>query len=116
MVVSEQLVRVRGDDGERALPFARLPTPGFVQRREVDEPARLPAGGTRAVDDSPSVRSIHKNRPPGRRNAAPGTLGGHVPGLTPILAEMGQEDQKIPRRTEIHLRIKHATMEILGNA
>ena len=44
------------------------------------------------------------------------SLGGHVPGLTPILAEMGQEDQEIPRRTELHLRITRATMEILGNA
>ena len=42
------------------------------------------------------------------------SLGGHVPGLTPILVEMGQEDQSIARRTKLHLQVTHAALETLG--
>ena len=42
------------------------------------------------------------------------SLGGHVPGLTPILVEMGQEDQEIPRRTELHLLVTRAALDLLG--
>ncbi|MEO6398591.1 MAG: succinylglutamate desuccinylase/aspartoacylase family protein [Tepidiformaceae bacterium] len=42
------------------------------------------------------------------------SLGGHVRGLTPLLVEMGQEDQAIERRTELHLLVARATVEILG--
>ena len=42
------------------------------------------------------------------------SLGGHVPGLTPILVEMGQEDQSIARRTGLHLQVTRAALELLG--
>lgn len=41
------------------------------------------------------------------------SLGGHIPGLTPVLVEMGQEGQEIERRTELHIRAVQAAMEIL---
>ena len=44
------------------------------------------------------------------------SLGGHVEGLTPILVEMGQEDQSVARRTELHLAVTRAAMELLGIA
>ncbi|MBA4179980.1 MAG: hypothetical protein C0506_05260 [Anaerolinea sp.] len=44
------------------------------------------------------------------------SLGGHVEGLTPILVEMGQKDQPIARRTELHLQVARAAMELLGIA
>jgi len=42
------------------------------------------------------------------------SLGGHVPGLTPILAEMGQENQAVDRRVELHLSLVRATMDELA--
>ena len=42
------------------------------------------------------------------------SLGGHVEGLTPILVEMGQEDQPVSRRTELHLHVVRAAMELLA--
>lgn len=44
------------------------------------------------------------------------SLGGHVDGLTPILVEMGQQDQPVERRTELHLAVAHAAMELLDIA
>jgi len=42
------------------------------------------------------------------------SLGGHVPGLTPLLIEMGQEDQPIERRTELHLIVAHEALRMLA--
>ncbi|MCC7364687.1 MAG: succinylglutamate desuccinylase/aspartoacylase family protein [Dehalococcoidia bacterium] len=42
------------------------------------------------------------------------SLGGHVPGLTPILVEMGQEDQAIERRVELHLAVAESALRITG--
>ena len=42
------------------------------------------------------------------------SLGGHVPGLTPILVEMGQEDQPVERRVELHLAVAERTAQLLG--
>lgn len=43
-------------------------------------------------------------------------LGGWVAGLTPVLVEMGQENQPIERRTELHLAVARATFALLGLA
>lgn len=42
------------------------------------------------------------------------SLGGHVEGLTPVLVEMGQQNQSIERRTGMHRIVVRATMDILG--
>jgi len=41
------------------------------------------------------------------------SLGGHVPGLTPVLVEMGQQGQSIERRAEMHTYVVRAAMDIL---
>lgn len=40
------------------------------------------------------------------------SAGGHTPGLTPILVEMGQERQSIERRVELHLMVARAVLEM----
>ena len=42
------------------------------------------------------------------------SAGGHVAGLTPILAEMGQTDQPVERRIQLHLIIARAALELQG--
>lgn len=42
------------------------------------------------------------------------SLGGHVPGLTPILVEMGQEDQAVERRVALHLLVAEEALALLG--
>jgi hypothetical protein len=39
-------------------------------------------------------------------------LGNHVPGLTPILVEMGQETQTVERRVQLHLIVARAALEM----
>ncbi len=41
-------------------------------------------------------------------------LGGHVEGLTPVLVEMGQQDQPLERRVELHLAVARAALELVG--
>jgi hypothetical protein len=52
----------------------------------------------------------------GNRGRSSLSLGGHVDGLTPLLVEMGQQDQPIERRTELHLLVARAVMAELGMA
>jgi hypothetical protein len=42
------------------------------------------------------------------------SIGGHVTGLTPILVEMGQENQAQDRRVHLHLTVAEALLHILG--
>ncbi|MGH2608450.1 MAG: hypothetical protein ACRDHF_05115, partial [Tepidiformaceae bacterium] len=51
---------------------------------------------------------------PGQRGRSSLSLGGHVPGLTPILVEMGQQGQPLERRVELHLMVVRAAMDELG--
>ena len=44
------------------------------------------------------------------------SLGGHVPGLTPVLVEMGQEGQPVERRVELHLIVVTEALAALGMA
>ena len=71
-----------------------------------------------AERDGAAFRRDPALRAPGPDQANRGrsslSLGGHVPGLTPILVEMGQEDQSIARRTELHLQVTRAALETLG--
>ena len=41
-------------------------------------------------------------------------IGRYVPGLTPILCEMGQIDQTVARRIELHLLVAQSTLELQG--
>ena len=41
-------------------------------------------------------------------------IGGHVPGLTPVLVEMGQENQALVRRVDLHLIVARTLLEIVG--
>jgi hypothetical protein len=41
-------------------------------------------------------------------------LGGFLPGLTPVLVEMGQEDQPLERRVALHKAVVRAAMAHLG--
>jgi hypothetical protein len=50
---------------------------------------------------------------PGQRGRSSLSLGGHVPGLTPILVEMGQQDQALERRIELHTMLVRAAMDEL---
>ena len=50
----------------------------------------------------------------GSRGRSSLALGGHVEGLTPLLIEMGQEDQPVERRVELHLAVVDAALSELG--
>lgn len=53
---------------------------------------------------------------PGRPNRGRSSLsaGGHVPGLTPVLIEMGQENQELERRIHLHQVTARAALELTG--
>lgn len=53
---------------------------------------------------------------PTNRSRSSLSLGWYVEGLTPILVEMGQQDQPVERRTELHFAVVKAAMELLGMA
>ncbi|MGE0600173.1 MAG: succinylglutamate desuccinylase/aspartoacylase family protein [Dehalococcoidia bacterium] len=42
------------------------------------------------------------------------SAGGHVPGLTPVLVEMGQTDQPVERRVALHLITARAALSLQG--
>ncbi|MGE5595433.1 MAG: succinylglutamate desuccinylase/aspartoacylase family protein [Hyphomicrobiales bacterium] len=65
-------------------------------------------------DGRPFARNDNTTDP--RRGRSSLSLGGHVPGLTPILVEMGQEGQAVERRVELHLMVARATLAELGMA
>ncbi len=53
---------------------------------------------------------------PGQPNRGRSSLsaGGHVPGLTPVLIEMGQENQELERRIHLHQVTARAALELTG--
>lgn len=53
---------------------------------------------------------------PGQTNRGRSSLsvGGHLPGLTPVLVEMGQEHQSLERRIELHLIVARAALDLVG--
>jgi hypothetical protein len=64
-------------------------------------------------DGSPFSRN-DSDVPTGTRRRSSLSLGGHVAGLTPVLVEMAQEGQAVERRTEMHLAVVRAAMDLLG--
>jgi hypothetical protein len=64
-------------------------------------------------DGTPFGRNDSATGQQGGRGRSSLSLGGHVPGLTPVLVEMGQEGQSIERRTELHMRAVRAAMQVL---
>ena len=42
------------------------------------------------------------------------SAGGHVPGLTPLLVEMGQQGQAVERRVALHLMVARAAFSSVG--
>jgi hypothetical protein len=54
--------------------------------------------------------------PAGQPNRGRSSLsaGGHVPGLTPVLVEMGQLNQPLERRIELHQLAARSALELLG--
>lgn len=77
----------------------------------------LPTRDRLVVRDGTTFR-----RPEGGSGAAPGTgrgrsslsLGGWVPGLTPVLVEMGQQGQPVERRVQLHLAIARTALSMNG--
>jgi hypothetical protein len=66
-------------------------------------------------DGAPFRRDTDSNgAAPAGRGRSSLSLGGYVEGLTPILVEMGQQDQLVARRTALHLEVVRATMALLG--
>ncbi len=67
-------------------------------------------------DGSPFARPPDATPSPGTQNRGRSSLsvGGYVPGLTPILVEMGQENQPQSRRVELHLIVARAVLELAG--
>lgn len=53
-------------------------------------------------------------QPTSQRGRSSLSAGGHVAGLTPILVEMGQTDQPLARRIELHLVTARAALELQG--
>jgi hypothetical protein len=50
----------------------------------------------------------------GSRGSSSLSLGGYVPGLTPVLVETAQDGMSLERRSELHLAVIRATMDILA--
>ena len=48
---------------------------------------------------------------PGRGSSSL-SMGNYVPGLTPVLVEMGQQNQAIERRAELHRMVVRASLEL----
>jgi len=68
------------------------------------------------VRDGNAFRRPDSTPAPGQANRGRSSLsiGGHVPGLTPVLVEMGQENQALDRRVGNHLVVARGLMEIMG--
>lgn len=64
-------------------------------------------------DGTPFGNTDSQGNPNSTRGRSSLSLGGHVPGLTPVLVEMGQQGQDIDRRAELHVRAVQAAMQVL---
>lgn len=65
-------------------------------------------------DGSPFARPVTPGEGQPNRGRSSLAAGGFVSGLTPVLVEMGQEDQPIERRVELHLATTRAVLAIVG--
>ncbi|MGE0227909.1 MAG: succinylglutamate desuccinylase/aspartoacylase family protein [Dehalococcoidia bacterium] len=84
--------------------------------------ANIPPGRDRLVtrDQFPLPGATPATTPPSNATLGRGSsslsLGRHVPGLTPVLVEMGQQDQPEHRRVALHLEVARAALELRGVA
>ena len=72
----------------------------------------LAAGITESA--APSALDRARWRP--GRGSSSLSLGRFVPGVLPVLVEMGQDDQAVERRVELHQLVVRSTMELLRMA
>ena len=63
--------------------------------------------GDPLVDGGPEITGFT----PGRGSSSL-SLGRYVPGLTPVLVEMGQQNQRVERRAELHRMVVRAALEL----
>ena len=63
--------------------------------------------GDPELDGGPEIPSFT----PGRGSSSL-SVGSYVPGLTPVLIEMGQENQRVDRRAELHRTVVRAALEL----
>jgi hypothetical protein len=68
------------------------------------------------VRDGNTFRRPDDGTPPAQQGRGRSSLaiGGYVDGLTPVLVEMGQENQPVNRRVDLHLITAKATLQIVG--
>ena len=93
-------------------------TPGFGQKLVARANASITVERDRLIErDGSRFRrsdgSSVNGDTPGQRGRSSLSLGGHVPGCTPILVEMGQQDQPLERRVELHQLVVRAAMDEL---
>jgi len=92
---------LQGDFGSR---LAEAVNPAITSREQM------------IVRDGTSFRRPPAMPTPGQANRGRSSLaaGGHVPGLTPVLVEMGQERQDLQRRVDLHLLVAKSALGLLG--
>ena len=71
------------------------------------------AGG---LPESATVGAFMRARWRPGRGSSSLSLGSFVPGLAPVLVEMGQHDQPVARRVELHHLVVRETMALIGMA
>ena len=97
--------------GPRNPDFARALVARANEKIPVERDRMLERDGSRfRRSDGSSVNGDT----PGNRGRSSLSLGGHVEGLTPILVEMGQMNQALERRIELHHIVTRAAMDELG--
>lgn len=94
--------------GPRQAEFGQLLT-GKVNPHVTQREQMIVRDGTRFSRPGATPAPSQANR--GRSSLS---AGGHVAGLTPVLVEMGQTDQPLERRIELHLLTARAALEIVG--
>lgn len=90
-------------------------TPGFVEELSErlnptlsEREQLIPRAGRQfAGNQTPTAGGMNR----GRSSLG---IGAHVPGLTPVLVEMGQEHQPVERRSELHLVIGEEMLRMIG--
>ncbi|MEZ4553230.1 MAG: succinylglutamate desuccinylase/aspartoacylase family protein [Dehalococcoidia bacterium] len=99
-------------------PESETIAPALIARAN----ANIPPGRDRIVtrDQFPLPGATPATTPPSNATLGRGSsslsLGRHVPGLTPVLVEMGQQDQPEHRRVALHLEVARAALELRGVA
>ncbi len=93
-------------DGQLAQDIAARVNAGITVQRDLMQTRNSNTIGQGQPSATPNPNQ-------GRSTSSLG-IGRYVPGLTPLLVEMGQVDQPVARRTELHLMVAHATLNRQG--